>query len=58
MDGEKQILHIEVKKSTKPVFVKHKDGEKFYDQKCDVFSAGIIFYVLLVLELFISKTGK
>ena len=30
-----------------PEVLSYNDGDKFYDVKCDVFSAGIIFYILL-----------
>ncbi|CAD8133707.1 unnamed protein product [Paramecium pentaurelia] len=30
-----------------PEILLYKEGDPFYDEKCDVFSAGVIFYVLL-----------
>ena len=30
-----------------PEILLYKEGDKFYDSRCDVFSAGIILYVLL-----------
>jgi serine/threonine protein kinase len=30
-----------------PEILLYKDGEPIYDSKCDVFSAGVIFYMLL-----------
>lgn len=30
-----------------PEILAYKEGDPFYDEKCDVFSAGVIFYVLL-----------
>ncbi len=30
-----------------PEVLSYNDGDEFYDVKCDVFSAGIIFYILL-----------
>lgn len=30
-----------------PEILMYKEGDPFYDEKCDVFSAGVIFYVLL-----------
>ena len=32
-----------------PEILAYKEGDSFYDQKCDIFSAGVIFYLLLVL---------
>jgi len=31
-----------------PEVLLYKEGDPFYDVKCDIFSAGIIFYLLLV----------
>ena len=31
-----------------PEVLSYRDGDKVYDEKCDVFSLGTIFYVLLV----------
>ena len=31
-----------------PEILTYKEGETFYDAKCDIFSAGIIYYLLLV----------
>ncbi|CAK80477.1 unnamed protein product (macronuclear) [Paramecium tetraurelia] len=30
-----------------PEILAYKEGDPFYDEKCDVFSAGVIFYILL-----------
>ena len=31
-----------------PEILTYKETEPFYDAKCDIFSAGVIFYLLLV----------
>ena len=31
-----------------PEILNFKEGDKFYDEKCDIFSAGVIFFLLLV----------
>jgi serine/threonine protein kinase len=46
--NEKKLIY---KKCGTPGFVapeilKYKDGGEFYDEKCDIFSTGIIFYYL------------
>ena len=30
-----------------PEILLYKEGDPFYDEKCDVFSAGVIFYLLI-----------
>lgn len=29
-----------------PEILSYKEGESFYDEKCDIFSSGVIFYIL------------
>lgn len=30
-----------------PEIISYKEGDKMYNEKCDIFSAGLIFYILL-----------
>lgn len=30
-----------------PEILRYRDGERFYDEKCDIFSCGVIFFILL-----------
>lgn len=30
-----------------PEILRYRDGDAFYDEKCDMFSVGVIFFILL-----------
>ena len=47
LDGEIIFKRCGTPGFVAPEILEYHDGDKFYDTKCDVFSAGVIFYILM-----------
>ena len=42
-----------------PEILQYKEGDQFYNEKCDIFSLGVIFYILLTgKKLFTGQNQK